>query len=86
MEEAENNGIKIDWTSKANGKVANVAEAEEVFKQFALQKTKEHKEEEERQRHKKKLVCTNTELIFLVFFLFYFFVFAQQISARKFNK
>lgn len=69
MEEAENNGLKIDWTSKANGKVANVAEAEEVFKQFALQKTKEHKEEE-RQRHKKKLVCTNTELNFLVFCCF----------------
>lgn len=43
----------MDKRGKANGKVANVAEAEEVFKQFALQKTKEHKEEERRRQKKK---------------------------------
>lgn len=60
----------MDKRGKANGKVANVAEAEEVFKQFALQKTKEHKEEEERQRHKKNLFAQTQSLIFLCFVVF----------------
>lgn len=72
----------MDKRGKANGKVANVAEAEEVFKQFALQKTKEYKEEE-RQRHKKKLVCTNTELNFLVFFSTVFFYFCSTNKCKK---
>lgn len=71
----------MDKRGKANGKVANVAEAEEVFKQFALQKTKEHKEEK-RSKGTKKNLFAQTQSLFSCVLLF----FAQQISARKFNK